>query len=323
MERIGRRSWRAAGAALLGLLIVLVQAPPSAHAAPFEPTTPIPNPTLPAGCGIDIAMVLDESGSVSAYANDVMKAFRAFTSAVKNTGSTLAVEEFSDVARLPLPGAANKAYTPVTDATISSIFEPYISKNYTPGGRTHWEDAFRVVRYFLPSPNPTRPRLVVFITDGDPNEVVNLQKVTYSPNNTDAGHRTSTSCRCRSPTSQITQTDENAAKDRAVPNANAVKQQGAHVLTIAVGAGLNSPDSLNRLIAVSGPNVYTGTGALADRDDRRLSRSQLLPARGGVALGRLRAVRAVGDGPQAGRPHAGPGSRRQRARGRAGASRRR
>ena len=47
-------------------------------------------------------MILDESGSVGSYANDVRRAFRAFTSALNNTGSAIAVAEFSTVARLPL-----------------------------------------------------------------------------------------------------------------------------------------------------------------------------------------------------------------------------
>ena len=46
-----------------------------------------------------------------------------------------------------------------------------------------------------------------------------------------------------------------------MPNANALKAQGSHILAVAVGNGLNRPDSLLRIIAVSGPNVFSGTGA--------------------------------------------------------------
>ena len=50
-----------------------------AQAAPGEPSTPISNPDLTKACGIDINVVLDESGSVKNYKRDVQTAFRAFT----------------------------------------------------------------------------------------------------------------------------------------------------------------------------------------------------------------------------------------------------
>ena len=134
------------------LLAVLVAAGPAA-AAPGESNTPAANPDLPIACGIDIHVILDESGSVKNYRSDVQQAFRAFTSALKNTGSSMAVSEFSTVARLPLQAPYTRAYTDVTDATIRDVFEPYIATRYVPDGSTHWEDAFRIGRYFLPRPS--------------------------------------------------------------------------------------------------------------------------------------------------------------------------
>ena len=99
-------------------------------AAPGEDDDPAGNPNLAASCGIDILVTLDRSGSIeSANAeDDVQRAFRAFTSALKNTGSRLAVSEFSTVARLPLlPPSLSSTYTTVTDQTIASTFEPYIA----------------------------------------------------------------------------------------------------------------------------------------------------------------------------------------------------
>ncbi len=99
-------------------------------AAPGESKDPIANPDLAAACGIDILVTLDRSGSIenAGAEDDVQRAFRAFTSALKNTGSRLAVSEFSTVARLPLlPPSAQSTYTTVTDQTIASTFEPYIA----------------------------------------------------------------------------------------------------------------------------------------------------------------------------------------------------
>ena len=132
--------------------------PPAAASAA---ETPAANPDLQAACGIDINMILDESGSVSSYKADIQRAFRAFLAALKNTGSRMAVSEFSTVARLPLSGAAQRSYVVVTDATISSTFEPYIASGYSPSGSTNWEDGFRMGVYFQPRRSQTTPHLTV------------------------------------------------------------------------------------------------------------------------------------------------------------------
>ena len=180
----------------------------------------------------------------------VRRAFNAFTSALNNTGSRIAVSEFSTVADLPLSGAARNSYTVVTDATRASIFGPYIATGYRPSGSTNWEDGLRMGRYFLDRPSAERPHLTVFITDGDPNEII---KNSCQP--TDYENKVPLSANQVQSTS-----DSNQAKDAAVPNANAIKGQGSHILAVAVGAGLNSAASLNRIIDVSGPDVFSGAG---------------------------------------------------------------
>jgi hypothetical protein len=97
--------------------------------------------------------------------DEVQDAFKAFTRALQNTGSRMAVAEFSTVARLPLSGAAQSNYTTVTTDSIANVFDPYIEHRYAPFGGTNWEDGFRAGRYFLPRPDPVRPHLAVFITD--------------------------------------------------------------------------------------------------------------------------------------------------------------
>src|SRR3954451_16027775 len=122
------------GAVLAAGLIVVRLSTGRAVALPIEDTRPIANPDLVAGCGLDIHIILDESGSVANYAGNVRQAFNAFTSALNNTGSQLAVSEFSTVAALPLTGAARNRYTVVTDATRASTFNPYINTGYHPSG---------------------------------------------------------------------------------------------------------------------------------------------------------------------------------------------
>src|SRR4051794_2144721 len=259
------------------VLVALTLSAGPAVGAPPEERVPVSNPDLDAACGLDIHIILDESGSVSNYAASVRQAFNAFTSALNNTGSRIAVSDFSTVADLPLSGAARNSYTVVTNATRASIFGPYITTGYQPSGSTNWEDGLRMGRYFLPRPSAQQPHLTVFITDGDPNEII---RNTVSANDYENKVPLST-------TQVQSQGDNNAAKDAAVPNANAIKGQGSHILAVAVGAGLNSAASLNRLIAVSGPNVFSGVGTFNIRTDdvyRVADFSQLEQALRGAAF---------------------------------------
>jgi hypothetical protein len=237
---------------------VLAPEAPS-DAAPGEDRRTAPNPDLVAACGIDIHVVLDESSSInqSGAIGDVRTAFRAFVAALDNTGSRIAVSEFGTQARLPLAGAAQRAYTTVTDATIASTFEPYISTGYSPppiGSNTqytNWEDAFRIGRYFLPRPSPDIPHLVLFITDGDPTAVIRTNQVT------DLEYTTKVPL----DNAEVqTGVSNDVALPPAIPNANGVKAQGSHILAVGVGAALNNPSSLARLVQVSGPNVFPDTG---------------------------------------------------------------
>jgi uncharacterized repeat protein (TIGR01451 family) len=252
-------------AVLTATLMIATPRPEPVSAAPGEDQTPIDNPDLDVACGLDILVILDESGSIAnaGATEDVRRAFRSFTQALKNTGSRMAVTEFSTVARLPLPGAAARNYTTVTDNSIANIFDPYINGDFNPNGSTHWEDAFRVGRYFLPRPSQETPHLTVFITDGDPNKIIRHDRVTFDPGNPVLAEN-EYELKVPLTENETVSADENPAKDRAVPNANALKTQGSHILTVAVGEGLQSQSSLNRIIAVSGPDVFPDTDPTFD-----------------------------------------------------------
>src|SRR3954447_16303824 len=237
--------------AAIGVLVMVIAfSTGRAAAVPPERAIPVDNPDLVASCGLDIHMILDESGSVGIHAGVVRRAFNAFTSALNNAGSRIAVSEFWTVADLPLSGAARDTYTTVTDATRADIFGPYINDDYQPNGATNWEDGLRMGRYFLPRPSAQQPHLTVFITDGDPTEAI---KDTVS----ESDYQTTVPL---GPLQVQELLDSNRAKDAAVPNANAIKGQGSHILAIAVGSGLSSQSSLERIEDVSGDDVFSGFG---------------------------------------------------------------
>jgi hypothetical protein len=221
---------------------------------------PSDNPDLERSCGLNILVILDESSSIeiSGATDDVRTAFKAFTGALKNTASSMAVADFGTVANLPAIGAFPPGeYITITDATQVDL-DAYIDNDYDPPHGppyqyTGWEDALRMGNpNFAERPDPTVPHLTVFITDGEPNRIIK-----DSVSTDDYENKVPLS---ESFPSQINSADEDTSAQKAVANANGLKQQGSHILAIAVGDGLSSPASIDRLELVSGPDIYDGTG---------------------------------------------------------------
>ena len=223
-----------------------------ASAAPGEPTNPAPNPDLTKACGLDVLVILDESGSIASSnaTDDVRRAFTAFVDSLNNTGSSMAVVEFSTVARLPtIGGLSGGQYITITDNT-SDDFEDYIEDDYNPRDKTNWEDALRVGRYMAPRPSAEIPHLVVFITDGDPTAVIRNSQVTANEYQN----------KVPLASNEVSDASGNAGATPAIPNANAQKAVGSHILAVGVGSALQNSQSRQRLVSVSGPNVFNGTG---------------------------------------------------------------
>ena len=187
-------------------------------------TAPGPNPDLPPRCGIDVMLVLDESGSIasSGATESVRDASRAFLTALSGTGASVSIVDFSTTAARPV------GYTTVTEESIDDVFEPYLRDGYRPNGWTNWEDAFAAVR----AANTQGPvaDLVVFMTDGDP---------------------TARDDPPRPPVTGLTPGEAEALR-RAALQADLVKGQGSHVLALGVGSAVTTPSSARRLSAVSG-----------------------------------------------------------------------
>ena len=233
-------------------LLAAVLAPLPAAADPRENTNVIDNPDLTKACGLDVLIIIDESGSIgtSGATEDVKSAFRAFVASLKNTGSRMAVAEFSSVARLPsIGGLPPGTYITIDDGTQAN-FNSYIA-GYKPDGWTNWEDALRVGRHLAPRPDPDIPHMVVFLTDGDPTATIRIDQMTGDEYTTKVPLADS---------EVKTNVASNVALTPAIPNANGIKAAGSHIFALGVGAALQNQSSVNRLIAVSGPNVFDGTG---------------------------------------------------------------
>ena len=199
------------------------------------------------------------------------------------------MSEFSTVARLPLPAPATREYTVVTDATPRGLravhrrrLQP--QRQHALGGRLPGRPLFpaapctRSRTSWCSSPTATRTR--------------SSRGRHLRPGESERGAervREQGPARGRRDSSA----DENPAKDRAVPNANGIKAQGSHILSVAVGEGLDSPSSLSRIIDVSGPDVFTGRRDVRHRDRRRLPGRGLLRSGGRDARGGVPALLAL------------------------------
>lgn len=245
---------------LLAAVVVALLALVSASTAAAT-TSPVPNPDLQPACGAKVILVLDESGSINSTAgaeNAVRDAAKKFASGLADTGSQLAVIEFGSSAKRVF------GYTTVTSGaggTLATTFNPYFDgtaagdKYDAPsqlGQWTNWEDALKKVKE-LNTASGVAP-LVVFVTDGDPTAI-----------NTAGGVQTNVA--------------NSTAVTPAIVQADAVKAQGSHILAVGVGAALNNANSLNRLIAVSGPDVATSAGSvnLSTTDVLRITDFTSLP----------------------------------------------
>ncbi|MCJ7826176.1 VWA domain-containing protein, partial [Patescibacteria group bacterium] len=120
--------------------------------------TPLPNPTLPSTCGLDIALVIDSSGSIDGSMDTMKNAFKAFVDALTGTPTQFSVTDFDTTA------SVTKAFTSDAAQVKAAIESAHDN------GWTNWEDGLIKGRStFDPR---TKPNLVIFASDGNPNTIV-------------------------------------------------------------------------------------------------------------------------------------------------------
>jgi uncharacterized protein YegL len=209
------------------------------------------NSNLATACGLNVILVLDESYSIYASnaVGNVRTAANAFLDGLLNTGSKVAIVEFNSAARQVY------SYTEVNSTNLATL------KNYVNAGSgapqggydpdaysgsqyyTNWEDAMIKVKAIN---STSMAPLVVFVTDGDPTTYYRADGALFSSPSADAS---------------------TAGLDKAIVQANAVKSQGSHILTVGVGSSLDNTSSRDRLKAISGNDTYSsGTLDLATTD---------------------------------------------------------
>jgi len=163
---------------------------------------PATNPTLGQSCGLDIALVLDNSGSInSTELSQMRSSFQSFVTTLAVTPSEFSVTSFNTTATVRQAFSAN-----------STLVNSAIGAVPTSNGSTNWEDGLLKAQSTF-DPRVSTPNLIVFASDGNPNR--------YG-NNQGSG-------------SGFVQ----EALDAAMILANNIKISGTRIITLGIGSDVN------------------------------------------------------------------------------------
>lgn len=196
------------------------------------------NPAPIQSCGVDVALVLDLSGSVGNQITNLRTASNTFVDALVGTQSRMSLFSFS---RSTPATSADRNYPVLssvsTQAQANSFKQRYANWGSKDG--TNWDRALGVVAQEAVQTNPYD--ITVVITDGNP--------TFYGP--TLSGGRPSGP-------GNSTRAIE---LENGVFSANALKKTGSRVIAFGVGEGVTGANSALNLRAISGPRTNSGVNS--------------------------------------------------------------
>jgi len=198
------------------------------------------NGTLPSGCGTNILLVLDRSGSIDPYKDQYEAAAKQFVSSLNGTPTQIGIVSFNSDVNSYQPAQGNSSFyqSPLSLANPASAntLNTVIGNIYnSPDSLTNWDGVLQAAaqsKSFTPDATTgqtANPDMVVFITDGNPT----TSEVNTSSSNEDLINLSS-----------------------GIASANLVKNQasrpGMKVKLMAIGVG--NGVTLDNLKVVSGPD---------------------------------------------------------------------
>lgn len=187
------------------------------------------NPPMPDRCGIDIALVLDISGSIGDDLPDLKATADGFADALVGTPSRMAAFSFSTDS----PGVQGENYPELIPVSTDEGADEFKGQyqDWGSNGGTNWDRALATTSAAEPTYD-----LAVMITDGNP---------TFS--HTPAGGP-----------GNFTRLQE---MEGGIFSANTLKNEGTRTLAVGVGSGIDEVTELN-LRALSGQTEFDGSNAL-------------------------------------------------------------
>ena len=264
----GRRPARRRVVAAAAAMVVTGAALGSAVVGADQPAPPVPNPGLDVACGIKVAVVLDESGSIGGFFGptdpnradftpQVRDAFRKLVAALAGTNSSMLVTEFAD--------NGNTAISPTAIDGNEQIFESYISADYNPRMRgltgeyhTNWEAGLEEVRLATQS-GAFVPDLVIMLTDGEANKRYPWPGAPFS------NSPVPEVAEDRGGANGLLSTVQTApAVDEAVDEANYLKGRGARLFGVGVNLQAEGTFSMAR---VAGATPWDGDPSTLPNSD--------------------------------------------------------
>ncbi len=186
------------------------------------------NPVFPAKCGLNVALVLDLSGSVGSALPDLQAAARTFTNSLVGTPSQVALFTFASSAPANTTNNQNRPLTSVSLQSGADTVNGWINGT-TSGGGTNWDRAFSQV-----AASTSAFDIAVVITDGNPTFYQNAQ----GPGD-------------------FTRFRE---MENGIFSANAVKAGGTRMIAFGVGAGVSgNPANLQAISGTTAGSDYYQT----------------------------------------------------------------
>ncbi|WP_394551101.1 hypothetical protein ACDF64_10640 [Agromyces sp. MMS24-JH15] len=189
------------------------------------------NPTLPPQCGLDVALIMDMSGSVQTSIDQARAAGVTLVDSLVGTPSRVGLFTFGATA--PAPGAnnQNRPISPVSTAGDAAVVNGWIN-GLTAAGSTNWDRGLYQVAV-----SSAEYDVAIILTDGNPT----VYGTETAPGN-------------------FTRIRE---VENAIFSANAVKAEGTRVVALGVGTGVSAPEAALNLRAISGGTAFDGSNPTA------------------------------------------------------------
>ena len=186
------------------------------------------NVALGSACGVDVAVLVDLSGSLAGQLANVKSAATSVVDALQGTDSKVGVYTFAQSA--PSSSGGNLAATQVATAAGADAVRNHIDSFTTPSGGTNWDAGLAQI------PTGTYEAVIV-VTDGNPTY---FGSPATGPGNFTRFRET----------------------ENGVFSANRLKAAGTRVIALGVGDGVGGP--ADNLRAISGPSAGSDYFQTAD-----------------------------------------------------------